>query len=115
MEGTIKYLEPVQSASGTTYQKISFEEVEYHNRKIITFAKDKLQVGQKLEFTYKENADTSWVITPKKAFNSFSRQQVTDYKAEALKATIELIKADKIKIEQLDGCLKKIYQTLNSL
>lgn len=115
MKGTIKYLEPVQSSSGTTYHKISLEEIEYDNRKMITFAKEKLEVGKEVEFTHKENPDGSWVITPKKAFNNFSRPQITDYKAEALKATIELIKADKLNIEQLDAALKKIYATLNSL
>jgi hypothetical protein len=115
MKGTIKYLEPVQSSSGNTYTKISLEEPQYANRKMITFAKEKLEVGSEIEFTYKENGDSSWVITPKKAFNNFSRPQVTDYKAEALKATIELIKADKLNIDQLDAGLKKIYATLNSL
>jgi hypothetical protein len=115
MKGTIKYIEPIQAASGNTYSKITLAEPEYVSRKMITFAKDKLEVGSEIEFTYKENADTSWVITPKKAFNNFSRAQVTDYKAEALKATIELIKADKLNIDQLDAALKKIYATLNSL
>lgn len=115
MKGTIKYIEQVQAASGNTYSKITLEEPEYVNRKMITFSKDKLEVGSEIEFTYKENGDSSWVITPKKAFNNFSRPQVTDYKAEALKATIELIKADKINIDQLDAALKKIYITLNSL
>lgn len=115
MKGTIKYTEQVQAASGSTYTKIILSEPDYVNRKMITFAKDELKVGQELDFTYKENADTSWVITPKKAFNNFSRPQVTDYKAEALKATIELIKADKLNIDQLDAALKKIYATLNSL
>ena len=115
MKGTIKYIEPVQSASGNTYTKITLLEPEYVNRKMITFAKDELKVGSEIEFTHKENADTSWVITPKKAFNNFSRPQVTDYKTEALKATIELIKADKLNIDQLDAALKKIYATLNSL
>lgn len=115
MKGTIKYIEPIQSASGNTYTKISLAEPEYVNRKMITFAKDEFKVGSEIEFTHKENPDTSWVITPKKAFNNFSRHQVTDYKAEALRATIELIKADKITIEHLEASLKKIYKTLNSL
>ena len=115
MKGTIKYIQPVQSASGNTYSKITLAEPEYVSRKMITFAKDKLEVGSEIEFTYKENADTSWVITPKKPFSSFNKNFGADYKVEALKAVVELIKADKIKIEKLSESVKKIHQILNEL
>jgi hypothetical protein len=82
---------------------------------MITFSKDKLEVGQQLEFTHKENPDTSWIITPKKAFNNFNKPQTIDYKVEALKATIELIKAGIINVDQLQISTKKIYTTLNEL
>jgi hypothetical protein len=115
MEAILKTINPIVASSGSTYHQIFFEENEYANRRMITFSKDKLEVGQKLEFTHKENPDGSWVITPKKPFNNFSRAQTTDYKVEALKATIELIKAGIIKVEQLKESTKKIYNTLNEL
>jgi hypothetical protein len=115
MEATIKNINPIVAASGNTYHQIFFNEDEYANKRIITFTKDKLEVGQKLEFTQKENLDGSFVITPKKPFNGFNKAQTTDYKVEALKATVELIKAGIIKPEQLKSATKRIYNTLNEL
>jgi hypothetical protein len=115
MKGTVKNINPVIAASGNTYHQVFLVEDEYANRRMITFSKDKLEVGSEIEFTHKENPDGSWVLTPKKAFNGFNKTQTTDYKVEALKATVELIKAGIIKPQQLQSATKRIYNTLNEL
>lgn len=115
MKGTIKNIEQVTAASGNTYSKIFFNEEEYANRKIITFSKENLEIGKEYEFTVKENPDTSLVVTPKKTFNGFNKASSVDYKVEALKATIELIKVGIIQVDQLNQSTKKIYDTLNGL
>lgn len=115
MKGTIKYIEPVQSASGNTYHKITLAEPEYVSRKMITFAKEKLEVGQEIEFTHKENNDTSWVITPKKPFAGFSRGQSIDINLEVLKLAVSLANSSQIELKQLEATAKRLKDIYNKL
>ena len=114
MKGTIKSIEQVTAASGSTYSKLYFNEEEYANRKIISFSKDKFEIGKEYEFTVKENPDTSLVITPKRN-NAFSPRQTTDISLECLKMAVELFKCDKIKNEQVEQMAKRLKDVYSKL
>lgn len=115
MKGTINYIEEVVASSGSTYQKITMVEPEYANRRMITFTKEKLEVGKEIEFTHKENPDTSWVITPKKAFNGFSNAKSIDIKLECLKLAVGLVNESKVDIKQLEVTAKRLKDIYDKL
>jgi hypothetical protein len=115
MEGTIKFVEKVQSASGSTYYKLNLEEPEYVGRKMVSFTKDELAVGQKLEFTYKENPDTSWILTPKKKFNGFGGGAKPDVNLECLRMAVEIVKESKVDIKQLEATARRLKEIYNLL
>jgi len=110
MKATVSEVSLVESASGTTYQKLTLK--EHPARKCISFEKEKFEVNKEYEFRVKENPDTSFVLSLPK---SFSKQSTIDIKLECLKLAVELVKSDKVKIEQLPGITKRLQEIYNKL
>jgi hypothetical protein len=116
-EGTIKYCEKVQSSSGNTYYKLSMEEPEYTGRKMVSFTKDELVVTQRLKFTYKENPDGSWIVTPEKKFNGFGGgySAKVDVNLEILKMSVSLCASGVAELKSLEVMAKRLKEIYNSL
>jgi hypothetical protein len=116
MEGTIKFVEKVQSASGSTYYKLNLEEPEYVGRKMVSFTKDELAVAQKLKFTYKENPDGSWIVTPEKKFNGFGGGGAKpDVNLEVLKLAVSMCNAGAVEFKQLEATTKRLKEIYDNL
>jgi len=117
MKGKISFLEQVTASSGAKYCKISLEGTEFEGRRSIVFVKsfDEVAVGQEISFNQKVNPDGSYVYTLDKPFSGGFKAQAIDYKLEAMKMAIELIKSDKIEMKQLEASTQKLYKILNAL